>query len=110
MSLLGSWQSNPLGYVCPSWEFCTSVLLGHLCVYKFWGFCSSLEWSVCQLLHGKVYVSAPSREAGTSSHTYPKEVAQGHREANGEGRGAQGVSTAFISGGEDAEHQLQGQE
>lgn len=42
--------------------------------------------------------------------TYPKEVAQGHRETDGEGRGAQVVSTPFIRGSEDAEHQLQGQE
>lgn len=42
--------------------------------------------------------------------TYPEEVAHDHREADGEGRGAQVVSTALIGGGEDAEHQLQGQE
>ena len=42
--------------------------------------------------------------------TYPEEVAQDHRETNGEGGGTQVVSTALIRGGEDAEHQLQGQE
>lgn len=42
--------------------------------------------------------------------TYPKEVAQGNREADGEGRAAQVVTTAVVRGGEDAEHQLQGQE
>lgn len=42
--------------------------------------------------------------------TYPKEVAQGDRETNGEGRGAQVVSTTLVCGSKDAEHQLQGQE
>lgn len=42
--------------------------------------------------------------------TYPKEVAQGHREPDGEGRGAHVVSTALVGGGEDAEHELQCQE
>lgn len=42
--------------------------------------------------------------------TYPKEVAQDHGETNGEGGSAQVVSTALISRGENAEHQLQGQE
>lgn len=42
--------------------------------------------------------------------TYPKEVAQGHRETDGEGRGAQVVSATLVCGSEDAEHQLQGEE
>lgn len=55
-------------------------------------------------------MSAPPGGLEPVATTYPKEVAQGHREANGEGGGAQAVSTALIGGGEDAEHQLQGQE
>lgn len=42
--------------------------------------------------------------------TYPQEVAQGHREADGQGGAAQVVSAALVCGGKDAEHQLQGQE
>lgn len=55
-------------------------------------------------------MSAPPERLEPVAMTYPKEVAQGHREANGEGGGAQVVSTALIGGGKDAEHQLQGQE
>ena len=39
-----------------------------------------------------------------------QQVAQGHREPDGEGRGAHVVSTALVSGGEDTEHELQCQE
>lgn len=42
--------------------------------------------------------------------TYPKEVAQGNRETNGEGRATQVVTAALIGGGEDTQYQLHGQE
>lgn len=42
--------------------------------------------------------------------TYPKEVAQGNRETNGEGRATQVVTAALVGGGKDAQHQLHGQE
>lgn len=44
------------------------------------------------------------------ARTYPKEVAQGNRETNGESRATQVVTAAFIGGGKDAEHQLHSQE
>lgn len=65
----------------------------------------SLEWSLGVFLWGKVCVYSEAE-----AMTYPKEVAQGHREADGQGGGAQVVSTTLIGRGEDAEHQLQRQE
>lgn len=52
----------------------------------------------------------PSKDAEPMAITYPKEVAQCHRETDGDSRTAWIVSMALISGGKDAEHQLQGQE
>lgn len=42
--------------------------------------------------------------------TYPKEMAQGNRETNGEGRATQVVTAALIGGGKDAQYQLHGEE
>lgn len=44
------------------------------------------------------------RVHGAAGVVDPKEVAQCHRQSNGEGRGTQVVLTALVSGGEDAEH------
>lgn len=57
-----------------------------------------------------VFVSLGESLCEAEAVTYPKEVAQGHGEADGQGRGAQVVSTTLIGRGKDAEHQLQGQE
>lgn len=81
------------------------------CLCHFQGFCVSISRAVCVSVSlGKVRVSVPPGRLESVATTYPKEVAQGYREPNGEGRGAHVVSTALISGGEDAEHELQCQE
>lgn len=42
--------------------------------------------------------------------THPHKVAQGDRKANGQGWGAHRAGAARVSGGEDAECQLEGQD
>ena len=96
LSLLGSLC------ICPSGGGSVAVTFGGS-VYL------SLEQSVYLFLWGRS-VSVPPGRLESVAMTYPKEVAQGHREPNGEGRGAHVVSTALVGGGEDAEHELQCQE
>ena len=55
-------------------------------------------------------MSVPPGRLEAVAMTYPKEVAQGHRKTDGEGRRAQVVSATLVCGSKDAEHQLQGQE
>ena len=114
LSLCGAWGSNPLEYVHVSVPLGRSVYLslsGCLCGCHFRGFCVSISRAVCVSVSlGKVCVSVPPGRLESVATTYPKEVAQGHREPDGEGRGAHVVSTALISGGEDTEHELQCQE
>lgn len=59
---------------------------------------------------GNMYVLFPVGWLEPVAMTYPKEVAQGNRKTDGESRAAQVVTAAFVSGGKDAEYQLQGQE
>lgn len=92
LPLGGIWESYLWGVFM--WLSPLGVL--YICLYSGLWVCFFGERSVCLL----------EPVAGT----YPEKVAQGHRETNGEGGGAQVVPTALIGGGEDAEHQLQGQE
>lgn len=101
-----------LGYLAVRPSGVCLVLRGSLYL-SLWGLCLPLgeilclclRWSLGLFLWGKVCVDS---EAETMTH--PEEVAQGHGEADGQGRGAQVVAPALVGGGEDAEHQLQGQE
>lgn len=104
-------QTFCCGYMTsPSGEFCVSVPWGSLCL-SLLGVCVSISRVVCASASlGKVCMSAPPGRLEAAAMTYPKEVAQGHRETDGEGGGAQVVSTTLVCGSEDAEHQLQGQE
>lgn len=87
------------GHLCREGALCSSAAGVRAVPIRVLGVCAS--GVLCVSLQG----GWPTRAV-----TYPQEVAQGHGEADGEGRGAQVVLPAVVGGGKDTEHQLQSQE